>query len=189
MKPRNWAAGEPNQVGEPNRVGEPKITASAHRMSSPLAAGEVLGCVVVAGPGGIVCEGSGVVGFGDVAYADFRPGPFAGVGDVLGHGCAVSSSRVTDDGQFGHVVSPLWWVVGVSLVVGRRLVAPCGGKHPAGADGDGDSSVCSAGEASTGAVLSLLYRIQGRFFLVRGGVQAPRMLCEPVRLDRWSGSE
>src|SRR5258705_1957207 len=137
----------------------------------------------------VLCEGSGVVGFGDVAYADFRPGPFAGVGDVLGNGCAVSSSRVIDDGQFGHVVSPLWWVVGVSLVVGRRLVAPCGGKHPAGADGDGDISVCSAGEASTGAVLSLLYRIQGRFFLVRGGVQAPRMLREPVRVGRWSGSE
>src|SRR6476620_3627737 len=92
--------------------------------------GGVLGCVVVAGPGGIVCKGSGVC-LGDVAYADFRPC----VGDVLGHGCAVSSSRVADDGQLGHAVSPLW-VVGVSLVVGRRLVAPCGGKHPAGADGD-----------------------------------------------------
>jgi len=81
------------------------------------------------------------------------------------------------------------WAPQVSLSLNSYVGQSKRGKHPAGADGDGDISVCSAGEASTGAVLSLLYRIQGRFFLVRGGVQAPRMLCEPVRLDRWSGSE
>ena len=105
MKVRSCAA------GEPNRVGEPKITASAHTMSSAVAAGQVLGGLVVRRPGRVVRERFRVVGFGDVSQADFGARRLRRRGDAFRHRRSMTGGRVVDDRQLRHEV-----IVGIATM-------------------------------------------------------------------------